>query len=87
MAIISYLDNCVYLSSRSFVSKDGKHFCILSFMYGAELYSDVFIDAKFSDFLSSLVFGDFLNVELNITRFNGRWNVAVSSITLGKEVN
>ena len=76
------IHSCIFVAARSFHSKDGKTCLLLSFVGDdGNLYSDVFIDSSFSDFLRSKTFGDSLSFELEITRFNGNWRVNIISIS------
>lgn len=73
---------CVYVSSRSIKTKDGKTFVTLSFVGDdGNLYADVFADARFSDILSLKSFGDPFQLELEITRYNSQWRVSINSIS------
>lgn len=70
-----------YVSSRSLKNKDGKEFCLLSFISDdGLLYADVYCDGCWSDVLSSKQLGDVIQLNLDINRYNSQWRVSVSSI-------
>lgn len=73
---------CIYVSSRSVKTKDGKTFVMLSFVGDdGNLYADVYADAGFADVLAFKSFGDSISLELVITRYNSQWRVSISSIS------
>ena len=73
---------CIYVSSRSVKTKEGKAFVMLSFVGDdGNLYADVFVDAGFSDVLARKSFGDPILLELEITRYNSQWRVSINSIS------
>lgn len=73
---------CIYVSSRSVKTKEGKTFVMLSFVGDdGNLYADVYVDAGFSDVLSLKSFGDSILLELEITRYNSQWRVSINSIS------
>ena len=73
---------CIYVSSRSVKTKDGKTFVMLSFVGDdGNLYADVFADAGFTDVLAIKSFGDSILLELEITRYNSQWRVSINSIS------
>ena len=73
---------CIYVSSRSVKTKDGKTFVMLSFVGDdGNLYADVFADPGFADALSRKSFGDSILLELEITRYNSQWRVSINSIS------
>lgn len=79
----AHIDDCIFLTSRTLTSsKNGKQFCILSFLHDGVLYSDVFLDAKFVPVLSCLTYNDKFAIDFFIQRFNGNWKVVIDSITI-----
>lgn len=73
---------CIYVSSRSVKTKDGKAFVMLSFVGDdGNLYADVYTDAGFADVLALKSFGDSILLELEITRYNSQWRVSINSIS------
>lgn len=73
---------CVYVSSRSVKTKDGKIFVMLSFVGDdGNLYADVYTDPRFADVLALKSFGDPILLELEITRYNSQWRVSINSIS------
>lgn len=73
---------CIYVSSRSVKTKDGKTFVMLSFVGDdGNLYADVFADAGLADVLAHKSFGDSILLELEITRYNSQWRVSINSIS------
>ena len=73
---------CIYVSSRSIKTKDGKTFVMLSFIGDdGNLYADVFASAGFADVLALKSFGDSILLELELTRYNSQWRVSINSIS------
>ena len=73
---------CIYVSSRSIKTKDGRTFVMLSFIGDdGNLYADVFAAAGFADVLALKSFGDSILLELELTRYNSQWRVSINSIS------
>ena len=79
----AHINDCIFITSRTLTSsKNGKQFCILSFLHDGVLYSDVFLDEKFIPVVTCLVYNDRFSIDFSIQRFNGNWKVSVDSITI-----
>ena len=73
---------CIYVSSRSVKTKDGKAFVMLSFVGDdGNLYADVYADACFAEAFAMKSFGDSISLEFEITRYNSQWRVSIISIS------
>ena len=81
--IRAHIEDCIFITSRTLTStKTGKQFCMLSFLCDDQLYSDVFLDAKFVPVLTCLTYNDKFAIDFVIQRFNGNWKVTIDSITI-----
>ena len=79
----AHVEDCIFITLRILTShKNGKQFCIMSFLHDGVLYSDVFLDEKFIPVLTCLTYNDKFSIDFIIQRFNGNWKVSVDSITI-----
>ena len=81
--IRAHIEDCIFITSRTLTSsKTGKQYCMVSFLFDDQLYSDVFLDAKFVPVLTCLTYNDKFSIDFVIQRFNSNWKVTIDSITI-----
>ena len=79
----AHIDDCIFITSRTLTSsKNGKQFCILSFLHDGVLYSDVFLDEKFISFVNCLAYNDKFSIDFTIQRFNGNWKITIDTLSI-----